>query len=101
MKRSALLLAGTALMIMATGCCCGLSSWHGGAYRGGSCPTGVCPPGNGPAVIPQGAYYQSYGSAQTARVPAPVPDPIASAPTFQQSNYRPVAQRPLNQLPTY
>jgi len=99
MKRSALLLTGITLMVAATGCC-GWPAWHGGAYRGG-CPTGNCGPGNGPAVIPQGAYYQNYGSAQTAHIPAPVPDPIASAPIYQQSNYRPVALAPLNPLPTY
>lgn len=98
MKRSTLMLAGIALMVTAaaSGCC----GWHGAAYRGG-CSTGACSPGGGPAVIPQGAYYQSYDSVQTARVPVPVPDPIASAPVYRQSNYRPVAQAPLNPLPTY
>lgn len=106
MKSLAMLLIGVSLALQATGCCgclnpcnpCGSACGYApAATYGGGCPGGQCSPGY-PAVVPQGAYYSSYGAASFASAPAPV-DQFASAapPAFAQT----AMAGPLDPLPTY
>jgi hypothetical protein len=93
MKRMVLMIATVALMAT-TGCYCG-APFSGGYNQGfgGGCRSGNCgmnAPMGAPANIPQGSYYQSYNSIQSAAVPV---SPYSGHPV--------TASAPLESLPTY
>jgi len=101
MKRLSLLAVAFALLVSASGCCCGLFHGCGGCgyppacgscgyappcgscgpvYGAPACPT--CPGGGcgvqGP-VIQQGAFYEgSFGTAVSQAVPTPIAPAVAS-----------------------
>lgn len=92
MKRAALSLLGTFLLVASSGCCCGL--FHGGGYGGGCSPCGAnyapspCSTG-GCSPFGPGAY--ATGSTMSAAIGTPT---YAAAPALA-----PTAG--LNPLPTY
>lgn len=92
MKRAALSLLGTFLLVASSGCCCGL--FHGGGYGGGCSPCGAnyapspCSTG-GCSPFGPGAY--ATGSTMSAAIGTPTYAAAPLAPTTAA----------LNPLPTY
>ena len=102
MKRVALSLLGTFLLVASSGCCCGL--FHGG-YGGGGCspcgnpcgasyaPASPCGPCGAGGCSPYGAGAYMTGSTMSASRPGST---YAAAPVLA-----PTTTATLNPLPTY